>query len=140
MVAHADIPLSLILFENSRMNFPSLGSHMGLPLPEPSQNRCCLWNQNSTIIHGIKPLRRLTPPPHPFRGGKYFINFAINSFSPERLFPCQGKCLRQQTKGCPFPEEKMSALLTEGFNRHTSGHGNPHQGGWVRRSRTFSVP
>ena len=39
MVAHADIPLSLILFENSRMNLPSLGSHMGLPLPEPSQNR-----------------------------------------------------------------------------------------------------
>ena len=39
MVAHADIPLSLILFENSRMNLPSLGSHMGLPLPKPPQNR-----------------------------------------------------------------------------------------------------
>ena len=24
--------------------------------------------------------------------------------------------------------------------RHTSGHSNPHQGGCVRRSRTFSVP
>ena len=63
------------------MDLPSLGSHMGLPLPEPSQNRCCLWNQNSTIIHGIKPLRRLTPPPRPFRGGQYF---AIIDFSPER--------------------------------------------------------
>ena len=28
-----------LLFENSRMKLPSLGSHMGLPLPEPSQNR-----------------------------------------------------------------------------------------------------
>ena len=51
----------------------------------------------------------------PFRGEKYFIKSDIKGFAPERLFPWQGKCLRQQTKGCPFPEEKMSALLTEGF-------------------------
>ena len=77
------------------MNLPSLGSHMGLPLPEPSQNQCCLWNQNSTIIHGIKPLRRLTPPPHPFRGGNFVYRVFYNRFSP--------------LKG------EMSALLTEGF-------------------------
>ena len=50
-----------------------------------------------------------------FRGEKHFIKSDIKGFAPERLFPWQGKCLRQQTKGCPFPEEKMSALLTEGF-------------------------
>ena len=28
--------------------------------------------------------------------------------------PLKGEMSAQQTKGCPFPEEKMSALLTEG--------------------------
>ena len=45
--------------------------------------------------------------------------------------------------GKPIPEPYLGigvATRQTIIYRHKSDHGNPHQGGWVRRSRTFSVP
>ena len=96
------------------MDLPSLGSHMGLPLPEPSQNRCCLWNQNSAIIHGIKPLRRLTPPTHPFRGESLYIALS-KYFSPLKGYsPVRGNGCDSRQKGARF-QRKRCHEVTEGF-------------------------
>ena len=97
------------------MNLPSLGSHMGLPLPKSPQNRCCLWNQNSTIIHGIKPLRRLTPPPRPFRGGNFVYRVSYNRFSPLKGYsPVRGNVCDSRQKGARF-RRKRCHEVTEGF-------------------------
>ena len=97
------------------MILPSLGSHMGLPLPKPPQNRCCLWNQNSAIIHGIEPLRRLTPPPRPFRGGNFVYRVCHNRFSPLKGYsPIRGNVCDSRQKGARF-RRKRCHEVTEGF-------------------------
>ena len=106
MVAHAGFPFFALLFENSRKNLPSLGSHMGLPLPKPPQNRCCLWNQNSAIIHRIKPLRRLTPPPRPFRGGKYSSTLLYNVSPLKGYSPVRGNVCDSRQKGACFRRKR----------------------------------